>query len=188
VPAPGPSENSIIGTVIRAVWDELHRISTSMFQLDMPDSITVSCEEDIATSSTAAPVYHRLFDLDATIDIKWERPEGTLDEATGIFTFQSDGLFQISGHLLVPPFDQPGVRNHYCSLRFTLVRDGYPDEVGEIYGSGSEQLPVSASGMRMAPVLAGNSIYFEAAIVNEVGTTNQTVQASISLFRVSAIR
>ena len=183
---PGsPPVVETLGDAIRAVWDELFRISQSMFDFDRPISLSILKSDSMQAS--VAPSYARLFIIPS---VSWEKPGGTFDDLTGIFTSPSEGLYNIYAILTAAPLTSPQVKSYNARMRVTIdfVQTGKPDQIFILEGSGLDDQYATVQGQLLYPLVKGDKLYVDAQLIRSAGTATASINTALQIHRVSGVK
>jgi hypothetical protein len=183
VPGPPPAE---IGT--RPVWDEFHKVSQSMVDLDRPVSLSLGSNE-ILDAATTAGVWTRLFNGGEIS--QWEEPQGTFDHATGVYTVATEGLYQVFCGLNVPPFPSAQTKDYRAQIQFTIdfIKSGQLNFVAIKEDGGLDTHYLSVNGQILYPLYQGDKIWLDARLIRAAGAaTGIACTATLQIVRMSGIR
>jgi hypothetical protein len=183
-PGLPPTNASLQGELARATWDELHRIATSLIDLDRPVSLSIGSAETLAVST--APAWARLFDTGVTAE--WQQPSGCFEPASGVYVFPQEGLYNIYGRMNLPPFTSPAVKSYKGELRATIVHiNGSPNTVYLMESGGLDDQYLTVQGQALYPLLRGDRIYFDGRAIHATKTGTISITATMQIQRVSGI-
>lgn len=182
VPGPPPSGMQDGEQVLRAIWEELSRISQSLIDADRPISATVRGADTLAVGATE--VYERLLNNSPLFD--WLKPGGTFDPTTGIYTVPSEGLYLLIMRVVLDPFKPNFTRSYKCSLRATVIpADGGPNIVRTLANGAPDDSYLTVIGQSQIPLSQGDQLYFDAAATHTNQTGTVAVNSVLTILRVS---
>jgi hypothetical protein len=179
-----PGARSTPEDAIRAIYDELGRISQALADYDRPVSCAVS-------DATALPVDDvlvlvRLFDDGDPPS--WCQPGNSFNASTGVYTVSQEGLYQISLRITAAPLNAPATKSYEVVGRLTVKRvfDGSQSEA-LIVGGGLDDQYVTAAGDVILPLKKGDQFWFDAGAVHPQLTTTTPADCNFYVLRQSGI-
>ena len=184
-PGSPPHPQSKPEELVRAVWEDLGRVSIAMGELDHPMGSAVYCNEQVTISKSPAVVWDRLFNEGVTN--VWSNPASAMDTTTGTYTIAQEGVYNVLCRLSVPAFPTPAVKEYSARLRMTIEYvNGSPSEIFFANDGGIDTVPLTVIGTFLYPLTKGDKITVDAAIDHETKTGVAQVTAGLQLFRVSS--
>jgi hypothetical protein len=186
-PGGAPNINTALD-IVRAVWDELYRISQSFIDFDRPVSLSLGTNEPLNATTTPG-TWTRLFN--GGEQSQWEQPGGSFDHATGIYTVATEGLYNIYIRLSTPPFPSAQTKDYQSQMQITVdyIKPGKLDAVVIVEDGGLDTHYLTNQGQLLIPLYQGDKFYADARLIRQAGAaSNIQNNATLQILRVSGIK
>jgi len=173
--------------IVRALWEELTRISIALAGLDQPMGASVTGSESVSISVAPTLVWTRLFD--GTVTSSWVRPADAMNAATGVYTIAQEGVYKLFVEMIAPAFATPANKAYYGGIRITLTfADGSPSKVITTFNGGYDSVPLTVFGSYLGPLTLGDKISVDASLDHQSNTGAVVVTSFFQIQRVSGAR
>jgi len=182
IPA-NPPDGKQPGDFLRAIWDEFYRISRSLIGLDQPAAVAMSASEQVSVQ--VGQVWDRFFNEGITNF--YEQPPGYFNQATGVWTAPTEGLYLFSSTITVPAFGS-GNKQYFCEVRLTATPIiGVPYVKIETAG-GADDVPLQVTSVYLLPLQGGATVTVDVSISHDNQTGTLLVKGNLGIFRTSGLR
>ena len=168
---------------LRAVWDELNRISIATAAIDEPVSTGAQVSGTVNVTQEP-PVYTRIFNSGFLVD-PWVNPDDSFDVLTGIYTVPQEGVYSVQAQATISEHSTPQNKNYWAGLRMTLTPPGGAPVQYFSYAGGPDDVPLTVTGLFTQQAQKGAQIYFDLAAVHEQTTGPETYGATLQVIRIS---
>jgi hypothetical protein len=180
-----PRDGAPAAEAIRAVYDELSKVAQALADYDRPNATIVGAQDDLNVD--ANPPFERLFDTGVAVD--WERPGGSLDTTTGIWTCQQEGLYHVICKVTVSPLNASASKSYTVEVRTTIdhLDDWLPDAAPVSYGGGLDDQYINAIAILTLPLARGDRLWFDARAIHPNKTGTEPCACNLQIVRQSGI-
>ena len=163
---PGPPTNKGDKEQNRAIWAEFQKIRQNFDQ-----NVAYFSASESATITIGPALNWQVMSPPAI----WEFPNGSWDEATGIWTCRVPGYYSLDAALTISGFGA-GNQNYYAGVRLTVANNGSGNGTAQSYASGQDDLPLTARVQFDWLLAQGATVTAEGTAVhqNQTGTVTAT--------------
>lgn len=180
-PAPPPGPASTVEEIMRATWDEFTRIAASFSDVDRPLSFSAHGTDTISVGNPGT--YTVMLDVSPVVD--WEQPGGSFNPANGVWTCQTEGLYQVFASVVSQPFPAPATKSYGVLGQILLTRAVGGTVTYPFSGGGLDDQLVTAVTDLLLPLAQGDTLRMSAAGTHPTKTGTNSVTATLNIVRQS---
>jgi hypothetical protein len=187
-PSPPPLGLNKPAEIINYTWQELYQIASAVINMDRPTAITIISGETVRVRpKNQSVVYTHLFDHGLTYE--FQKPDGTFDTSTGVYTFPEDGLYMIRCSFTMSPMSVPGhlTVTNYLKTSFTYA-SGAASATYIAQNSGVDDDYVSVEAYFQFPFNKGDTMKHEGGILHDTQNTTTPVTNQLIIHRLSGAK